>query len=429
MPQRQFSTTPLLKHVFSTTLSHLPFLNHSFSPPLSEPLFLIHPFSCHHPFSTTPFLPFRKLLNHLFEHKQWSSELKPKIKSYLYNNRSASSPYDLGLSTVGTLHSATAEHHIDARLSTSEATLLTTGVVAFYFDAVTKEMVLLLSSIRMAMFAIEEQLDGYASGSLQVDWTYGISKEKIPLMTMGVCDVKQHGRLVAFGPTRFETASTVRLATKGFKAFLDRVCRILISGKDEPLWHPSVSAELRAKYEYLVVDLKKLGGCNVDDDAMDDDAMPPLVNSDDEDSAPASLANRPPIAHQLPLFEAAAEAAAEEVAQGELRMHTRAMPPAPPATPVDEMQATLEAILVPALEKTGDSPREARHNVTRTRASLAAHLPLAPVMRVGDYVEVAGCNNSCKVHPAPTPNPNPKVHPAPTLHPNQPTLTLTLTLP
>ena len=87
-------------------------------------------------------------------------------------------------------------------------------------------------------------------------------------MFLGVCDVKQHGRLVAFGPTRFETASTVRLATKGFKAFLDRVCRILISGKDEPLWHPSVSAELRAKYEYLVVDLKKLGGCNVDDDAQ-----------------------------------------------------------------------------------------------------------------------------------------------------------------
>ena len=332
----------------------------------------------------------RKLLNHLFEHKQWPSDLKPRIKNYLYNFRSASSPYDLGLSSIGTLHACAAEHNIDVRLGKPDANLLTTGVISFFFDAVTMEMVVLLSSIKMTMYALEEMLDGYSVGRLMVDWTYKVSKEKIPLMTMGICDVQQHGRLVCFGPTRFETANTVRLATKGFKSFADKVANVLVSGVDEPLWSPAVCAELREKYHFLVDDLKKLA-------LDDDDCMTPEL-------IPA------------PTPEAEAD---------ELQIRSRSLPLAPPAPPpVDQAVATLESILVPAMERVGDSPREARHKATRTRASSAPPPPLAPPMRVGDDVEVAGSENSSKVHPSTTPK-----TPTPTSTPNpnqlQPPRTLT----
>ena len=146
----------------------------------------------HHPSATPPCShSSRKLLNHLFEHKQWPSHLKPKIKNYLYNFRAASSPYDMGLSSIGTLHACTAEHHIDERLAKPDDNLLTTGIISFYFDAETKEMVL-----KMTMYAVEEMLDGYSVGRLMLDWTYKITKEKIPVMTKGICDIQQHGRLV-----------------------------------------------------------------------------------------------------------------------------------------------------------------------------------------------------------------------------------------
>ena len=311
----------------------------------------------------------RQLLNHLFEHRQWPNYLKPKIKNYLYNFRSASSPYDMGISSIGTLHACTAEHNIDERLSKPDANLLTTGVISFYFDAVTKEMVLLLSSLKMTMYAVEEMLDGYSVGRLMVDWTYKVSKEKIPLMTMGICDVQQHGRLVCFGPTRFETANTVRLATKGFKGFVDKVANVLVSGVDEPSWNPAVCAELREKYSFLIDDLKKLAADDVDDGMP---GTPELVTADTEDE--------------------------------QLQIHSRSLPPAPPAPPlVDEAVSNLESILVPAMERVGDSPREARHKATRTRASSAPPPPLAPPMRVGDDVEVAGSENSSKVDPSTTP--------------------------
>ena len=336
----------------------------------------------HHPSATPPCShSSRKLLNHLFEHKQWPSHLKPKIKNYLYNFRAASSPYDMGLSSIGTLHACTAEHHIDERLAKPDDNLLTTGIISFYFDAETKEMVL-----KMTMYAVEEMLDGYSVGRLMLDWTYKITKEKIPVMTMGICDIQQHGRLVCFGPTRFETANTVRLATMGFKSFVDKVANVLVSGVDEPSWNPAVCAELREKYDFLVDDLKKL---SVDDDGGG--GVPQL----------------------------------DTQGEPELQIRSRSLPLAPPAPPpVDPAVATLESILVPAMEKVGDSPREARHKATRTRASSAPPPPLAPPMRVGDDVEVAGSENSSKVHlnPTSTPNPN-QLQP-----PRKQTITLTLTL-
>lgn len=358
------------------------------APPLHDRALLhlpgLSPITLSHPSSHSS----RKLLNHLFEHKQWPSELKPKIKNYLYNFRSASSAYDMGLSSVASLHACTAEHHIDARLSKPDANLLTTGVIYFYFDAATKEMVLLLSSLKMTMFAIEEMMDGYSvGGQLMLDWTYGINKEKIPLMTMGICDVKQHGRLVCFGPTRFENTNTVRLATKAFKGFADKVANILVSGVDDPLWHPSVCTELRDKYGHLVDGLQTFA--DVDDDLVDglktfadvgeDGGMPELV-PEDKDKDKDSVADR--------------------LAGEELQMHSRSLPPAQPAPPTDEGHAALESLLVPAMEKRGESPREAKQNATRTRASrasLAPLLPLAPPMRVGDDVEVADSDNSDKI--------------------------------
>jgi len=273
------------------------------------------------------------------ERKGWGAGVKDKIKHYGYNHRKASSPYEMGISSVGSLHACGTEHHIDCRLSTPDANLLTTGVIAFYYDADTKEFVMLLSSLRMAMYALEEMLDGYAMGSLQIDWTYGLSKEKIPTMTMGICDVKQHGRIVAFGPTRFETTNTVRIATKGLKAFLERLARCLCSDADEPLWHPTVLAEFRAKYAYLVPDLIKHGEGNSDAD------MPPPADKSDDES--------------------------DGVSDGELVLHSGTLPPPPLPPPVDEVAETLEGILAPAMEKTGDSPRVARHNSTRTRAPSA----------------------------------------------------------
>ena len=56
------------------------------------------------------------------------------------------------------------------------------------------------------------------------------------------------------------------------------------------------------------------------------------------------------------------------VSDGELVLHSGTLPPPPLPPPVDEVAETLEGILAPAMEKTGDSPRVARHNSTRTRA-------------------------------------------------------------
>ena len=33
------------------------------------------------------------------------------------------------------------------------------------------------------MYTIAEMFDGYSVGSLQIDWTYGLCNEKIPLWT------------------------------------------------------------------------------------------------------------------------------------------------------------------------------------------------------------------------------------------------------
>ena len=106
-------------------------------------------------------------------------------------------------------------------------------------------------------------------------------------------------------------------------------------------------------------------------------------------------------------------------------MHSRSLPPAQTAPPADTGHAALESLLVPALVRQGDSPREAKQNATRTRRSSAPLPPLAPAMRVGDDVEVAGSENSSKVHSSRTPlnlnpnplNPNPNPNPTSTLTP------------
>ena len=324
-----------------------------------------------------------KLNNHLIETKSWPAHYSDKIKNFLYNWRAKQEPYVLGISSIGTLHESASEMDIDKVLSQADASLLTTGIIKFHFDA-TKDglFVVLASSIECAMYGITEQLDGYSDGNIQSDFTYGISKEKIPLLTFAVCDIQQHGRVLAFGPTKFENTETIRIAASGLQAFIDRICQGLTSGAVhfEPKWHINVCKLISAKFAHLVPELRKLAHRSMKSQLEAKGlSWPP---------APAPL---PAPAPAIAPVEAAVEAAATQCLR-EFSLRTRTLPAAPAAAAVDEVAETLTNILAPALVRSGESPRQAQNMATRNRKPIAP-LPLAPIMNVGDIVEVASCDN------------------------------------
>ena len=112
----------------------------------------------------------------MIEEKGFPSHLSEAIKHFLYNHRAAESPYELGVSALGTLVGLADEWDIDNVLSKPDATLRSTGIISFWNDAPNKEFVCIFSSIRLAMYMVEELYDGYHIGQVQGDWTYGLTR-------------------------------------------------------------------------------------------------------------------------------------------------------------------------------------------------------------------------------------------------------------
>ena len=124
----------------------------------------------------------RKLCTELNEVKGWSTNYNDQIKSYLYNHRSALPSHELGVSTYGTCQAMVDLYDIDAQLAQPSADIYTCGVIGHYFDPSEKRTLVLFSSPRLAMFALEEMHDGFGEGKLQVDHTFKICKEKTPVI-------------------------------------------------------------------------------------------------------------------------------------------------------------------------------------------------------------------------------------------------------
>ena len=57
------------------------------------------------------------------------------------------------------------------------------GVIGYYCDPDEKRILVLYSSVKLAMFCMLDMLDAYSEGGMQEgDFTYKIMKEKMPML-------------------------------------------------------------------------------------------------------------------------------------------------------------------------------------------------------------------------------------------------------
>ena len=185
------------------------------------------------------------LSKHVFEDLRWPLTFKGALGNYLTNHRARAGAMSLGVSSFGTVYALIHDRaHINVVLASPDATFDTTGVIGFELDGTDPadpRVLILFTSVKMAMFAFESTIDGYSDGKLLADYTYKVLKELLKMLVFSTVDIQQHGKPCAFGPASHEDATMVSLATRLLKDFID----ILVKGIHTRALPQQWSAELK----------------------------------------------------------------------------------------------------------------------------------------------------------------------------------------
>ena len=100
-------------------------------------------------------------------------------------------------------------------------------------DPVTGYVLVLYSTVKLAMFAFLSCMTGFHKGLLMGDATFCIMKEKeMKMLVLATAAMDQHGKPVAFGPIIHEDEGTFQSATEYLVTFLHqqtRLCRTLVT--------------------------------------------------------------------------------------------------------------------------------------------------------------------------------------------------------